>query len=104
MLGPFNRRFTTRRIALSIAPLPIGNFNAATRRVHPTFAAVPFEVFALPFQRLAGAATTHGIDRRLHLLDPSFEQAAPLAANPRLTLDAVQRPCKAAILPRCSTA
>jgi hypothetical protein len=31
MLGPFNRRFTTRRIALSIAPLPIGNFNAAIR-------------------------------------------------------------------------
>ena len=39
-----------------------------------------------PFQRLAGAATTHGIDRCLHLIDPSFEQAAPLATNPRLTL------------------
>src|SRR6185437_10713651 len=42
--------------------------------------------FALPFQRLAGAATTHDIDRRLHLRDPSFEQAPPLAADPRLAL------------------
>src|SRR5947208_1865075 len=57
-----------------------------SRVVHPTFAPVPFEVVALPFQRLAGARTTHGIDRRLHLLEPSFEQAAPLATDPRLTL------------------
>src|SRR3954463_5121184 len=56
------------------------------RVVHPTFATVPFEVVALAPQRLAGTRTTHGIDRGLHLLEPSLEQAAPLAPDPRLTL------------------
>src|SRR3954449_7982172 len=56
------------------------------RVVHPTFAAVPLEVVALPSQRLAGTGTTHGIERRLHLLGPSFQQASPLATDPRPAL------------------
>src|SRR5262249_43036284 len=54
--------------------------------VHPTLSTVPFEVFTLAPQRLAGTGTAHGLDRCLHLLDSSFPQATPLASDPRLTL------------------
>src|SRR3954469_5663895 len=56
------------------------------RVVHPTFATVPFEVVALALQCLAGTRTTHAIDRGSPLLEPSLEEAAPLATDPRLTL------------------
>src|SRR4051794_30148312 len=44
-----------------------------SRVVHPTLAAVPLEVVAFPFQRLAWPGTTRAIDRRLHLLEPTLE-------------------------------
>src|SRR5512135_3734818 len=56
------------------------------RVIHPPFPNVPFEIITLSFQRLAGAGATHGVDRRLHLVDLTFQQPSPLATDPRLTL------------------
>src|SRR5512142_3287946 len=56
------------------------------RVIHPSLLTIPLEVRTLPFQRLARARATEGVDRRLHLDHLSLQKTSPLATNPRLTL------------------
>src|SRR3954447_4808967 len=60
--------------------------------IQPTLRTIPLEVRTLPFQRLACAPATEGVDRRLHLNNLSLQETSPLATNPGLTLGSCPAP------------
>src|SRR3982750_4247968 len=54
--------------------------------IQPALLTIPLEIRTLPFQCLAWAPATEGVDRRLNLGDLSLQETAPLATDPGLTL------------------